>query len=118
MFQGIVLLVMAVGIAGLGVYALGNTDEVCRRRAGARGQVVRGTAIAPSAGERLKVRVLGVVSIVLGVVVAVFAIVVMGKISDLESEQRDLEQRTRSLDETRSFAADVPELSSGLTNTP
>jgi hypothetical protein len=90
MFQGIVLLAMAVGIAGFGVYALADTEEVCRRRARAQGRVVVG---APSGEEMRLVRALGVGSIVVGLVAAVFAVVIIGKLSALEREMHDLDRQ-------------------------
>ena len=90
MLQGIVLLAMAVGTVGLGAYGLGNTDEVCRRRAHAQGRIIDGE---PSAGERRYVRALGIVSIVVGLAITVFAFVLIGQFSELERERRDLEDR-------------------------
>ena len=94
MLQGIVLLFMAVGIAGMGAYALANTEDVCLRRARAQG---RSTSGRPSEGEMRRVRWTGVASIVVGLVAAIFAIVVMGKMSALQDDMRELDERRDQL---------------------
>lgn len=85
MLQGIVLLAMAVGTAGKGVYALANTEEVCLRRARAQGRASSG---GPSADEMRRVRSAGTADIVVGLVAGIFANVLIGKMSTLQNDMR------------------------------
>ena len=90
MLQGIVLLAMAIGTAGMGAYALGNTEEVCRRRADVQGRPTTGR---PSEADMRRVRWIGIASVVMGVVAGIVAIVLMTKMSALQHDIRELEDQ-------------------------
>lgn len=103
MLQGLVGLVLAVSMAGMGARAMSDPYAVWARRAEARG---RSTKDGPSENELQRIKDVGTVGVVLGVVGALALAFMMIRLLSLQSEMRDLEERRERLG---ALAGDAPQ---------